>query len=267
VINQSVDFFTSAFSFPGLNGKLIMLAIGLGLFFGAIWLFPYWPPVIRKPRIWIIGIVSAFLTWTAIAFIQIPLQTWTGRAWLHFWNQSTLNDWLLLVGIPQILLSGLVQEGAKLVPVVFYWRRKQRSLAPRFGLILGSVSGAGFGVFEAIWVFNSIFASGWTWQMVEINGFIGLAGFWERFFSIAFHIAVSALAGYGLARGWGWQFYLISSFLHGLTNYSVLLLQNGDLGIIQVEIYIAVLAVIITAVVIGLRWYKPRPGSLDSTFS
>jgi RsiW-degrading membrane proteinase PrsW (M82 family) len=229
MLDQMIGFFNSAFSFPGLAWTLICLSIILGLIFGAIWLTPYWPPTLRKPRIWIVGVVSAFFTWIAIAFIQIPLQTWTGEALIYFWNQNTLNDWLLLAGIPQILLSGLVQEGAKLVPVVFYWWRSHKTLDPKFGLILGAISGAGFGVFEAVWVHNSIFAAGWTWQVVEMNGFTGILGFWERFFSLGFHVAVTALAGYGLARGLGWQFYLIASLLHGLLNYSVILLQRGVL--------------------------------------
>jgi len=50
-----------------------------------------------------------------------------------------------------------------------------------------------------VWVHNAIFASGWSWEAVQTGGVIALAGFWERFFTLAFHIAVSALAGYGLA--------------------------------------------------------------------
>jgi len=242
----------------------ILIAITLGIIFGAIWLTLYWPPVVKRPVLWLVGIVSAFLTWTAIAFVQIPLQSWAGQALLHFWDQRTLTHWLLLAGIPQILLSGLVQEGAKLVPVVFYWWRNHWSFTPKFGLIVGAVSGAGFGVFEAIWVHNTIFASGWTWGTVEASGFLALLGFWERFFSVAFHIAVSALAGYGLAKRLGWQLYLVASFLHGVTNYSVILLQARLLTSIQVEIYIAVLAIAISAVALWLRWRKPEIVSQQS---
>jgi len=252
-----IGFFTSAFYFPSLSRVLILAAIAIGIVFGAIWLTPYRPPMIKKPGLWIVGIVSAFFTWTAIAFVQIPLQGWTGQALLHFWNQLIILHWLLLAGIPQILLSGLVQEGAKLVPVVFYWWRNHWSFTPKFGLIAGAVSGAGFGVFEAVWVHNSIFASGWTLSTFETSGILALLGFWERLFSVAFHIAVSALAGYGLARRLGWQFYLIASLIHGAGNYSVLLLQKGLLTAVQVEIYIAVLATAITAVTLWLRWHKP----------
>jgi RsiW-degrading membrane proteinase PrsW (M82 family) len=174
----------------------------------------------------------------------------------HFWSQEVLARWILLAGIPQILLSGLVQEGAKLVPVVVCWWRSGRNIDPKLGLAIGAVAGAGFGIFEAQWAHNTIFASGWTWEAVQTGGFMALAGFWERFFAVAFHTAASALAGYGLAKGWGWQFYLIASCLHGLLNYSVALMQAGLFTVVYLEIYAAVVAVLVTAWALWLRWRK-----------
>ena len=78
--------------------------------------------------------------------------------------------------------------------------------------------------------------------------------FWERFSAVAFHIAVSAIAGYGLAKGWGWQFYLIASFSHAILNYGVALLQSGLLTVVQMEIYASVIALVITGVALWLRW-------------
>jgi RsiW-degrading membrane proteinase PrsW (M82 family) len=163
---------------------------------------------------------------------------------------------MLLASIPQILLTGLVQEGAKLVPVVVYWWRSGRSIDPKLGLVIGAVAGAGFAIFEAQWAHNLIFASGWTWASVQAGGFMALIGFWERFFTIAGHVAFSALAGYGLARGRGWQFYLIASALHALLNYSIILLQVETLSILQAEIYIAVVAVAISVWALWLRWRR-----------
>jgi RsiW-degrading membrane proteinase PrsW (M82 family) len=207
-------------------------------------------------------ILSALFTWTAIAFIQIPLQSWAGQALLHFWNQFTILKWLLLAGIPSILLSGLVQEGAKMVPVVFFWLSNDRYINVRSGLITGAIAGAGFGIFEAIWVHNTIFESGWTWQAVQTNGYIALLGFQERFFTVGFHIAVSALACYGLAKGLGWQFYILASLLHGIVNYGAILTQKMILNTIGVEIYIAALAVALTAIVLWLRWRGRSPGQV-----
>lgn len=254
MLQQLTRFFTSAFDFPGMSPVLVLTGVTIGVVFGAIWLIPYWPPMVKRPGLWVVGAVSALLTWTAIAFVQIPLQGWAGQALLYFWDQITLTQWLLVAGLPQILLSGLVQEGAKLVPVVFYRWRNDWSLAPKSGLIAGAVSGAGFGVFEAIWVHNTMLSSGWTWNAVETSGVLALLVFWERFLSLAFHTGVSAVAGYGLAKRLGWQFYLVASFLHGATNYSVILMQKGFLTSIQVEIYIAVIAAAVTAIALWLRW-------------
>ncbi len=250
MLEQMVGFFVSGFANPSILG------IGLAIVFGAIWFAPYWTPILKKPWAWAVLVTSAILSWAAVSFIQIPLQVWTGQALSNFWSQEILMSWLLLAGIPQILLSGLVQEGSKLVPIVVYWWRKGRNIDPKLGLAIGAVAGAGFGVFEAQWAHNQIFAAGWSWEAVQTGGVVALAGFWERFFAVAFHTASSALAGYGLARGWGWQFYLLAAFLHASLNYSVVLFRLGLFTIVQVEIYAAVVAVLVTGIVLWLRWRK-----------
>ncbi len=257
MVEHMVAFFVSGFIYPGILWIQVLLGIGLAIVFGAIWFTPYWTPIFKKPWAWAVLAGSAILSWAAVAFIQIPLQVWTGQALNHFWSLEVIMWWLLLAGIPQILLSGLVQEGSKLVPVVVYWWRKGRNIDPKLGLAIGAVAGLGFGVFEAVWVHNTIFASGWSWEAVQTGGLMALAGFWERFFAVAFHIAASALAGYGLAKGWGWQFYLLAAFLHGFLNYSVVLLQSGLITGIQIEIYVAVVAVLVTGGALWLRWRKP----------
>ncbi|MEE9520153.1 MAG: PrsW family glutamic-type intramembrane protease [Dehalococcoidales bacterium] len=243
----TVGFFLSFFANPSALG------IGLAIAFGAIWLAPYRPPLRSRPRLWTVFVASAFLALAAASFIQIPLQLLAGQALGNFWSQEVLMSRILLFGIPQILLSGLVQEGAKLVPIVFYWRREGKKLDPKLGLAIGAVAGAGFGMFEAQWAHNIIFASGWGWEAVQSGGFMALAGFWERFFVVAAHTAFSALAGYGLAKGKGWQFYLIVSSLHALLNYSAALLQAGTLTVIQLEIYVAVVAMAVTGWALWLR--------------
>jgi RsiW-degrading membrane proteinase PrsW (M82 family) len=250
MIAYMLGYFKSFFQNPSAWG------IGLAIAFGAIWLACYRPPLLKKPWLWAVLVGSAFLTLAAVCFIQIPFQAWAGQALNHFWSQEVLMRWILLAGIPQILLTGLVQEGSKLVPVVIYWERSGKNIAPKLGLAIGAVAGAGFGIFEAQYVLNGIFASGVTWAAVQAGGFWALAGFWERFFTVAAHIAFSALAGYGLARGWGWQFYLIASALHALLNYSAVLWQAGLLTTVPVEIYIAAVAVVVTAWALWLRWRK-----------
>lgn len=257
MIDYMVSYFVSFFQNPGAWG------IGLAIAFGAVWLACYRPPLFKKPWLWVVLVSSAFLTLAAVCFIQTPLQVWAGQALSHFWSQEVLMRWILLAAIPQILLTGLVQEGSKLVPVVVYWWRSGKNIDPKLGLAIGAVAGAGFGILEAQWAL-----SGWTWEAVQTGGFMALiyTGFWKRFFTVAAHIAFPALAGYGLAKGWGWQFYLIASFLHGLLNYSLVLFYAGLLTAVHVEIYIAVLAVLVTAWALWLRWRK-RAATADPAIS
>jgi RsiW-degrading membrane proteinase PrsW (M82 family) len=254
MLEKMIEFFVSGFYFPNITLTGLLWGIGLGIVFGAIWLISYWPPFFRKYWLWLVMASSAILSWLAVAFIQIPLQTLVGQLLGSFWSQEILIGWILLAGIPQILLSGLVQEGAKLIPIVFWWIRNRTDVSPTMGLIVGAIAGAGLGIFEAVWAHNTIFASGWTWQAVEAKGLVALTPFWERFSAVAFHIAVSAIAGYGLAKGWGWQFYLIAAFSHALLNYGVALLQSGLLTVVQMEIYASVIALLITGVALWLRW-------------
>ena len=263
MFQELAKFFTSGFVFPNITLTGLALGIGLGIVFGAIWLIGYRPPIFKKPWVWVLIMMnSAFLTWTAVCFLQSSLQSWTNQALVYFFGLETVMRWLLVASIPSILLSGIVQEGSKLVPVVMGWLRNNRNMNARTGLIIGAISGAGFGVFEAIWVLNSTFASGWTWAMVESQGLVALLPFVERFFAIAFHIGSCALAGYGLAKGWGWQFYLVAAFLHGLVNYSVVLFQTHVLTAFQMDIWVAVIAVVLTIVVLWLRW-KRTAGAVD----
>jgi len=230
--------------------------LGLALLFGAIWLAGHWPPLFKRYWLWAVLVVSAFLALMAVTFIQIPLQALVGQALGNFWSQEVLLNGILYFGIPQILLSGLVQEGAKMVPMVAWWWRSGRNIDPKLGLAIGALAGAGLGIFEAVWAHNQIFMSGWTWQLVQTDGLLALAGFWDRFWVVAFHIAASSLAGYGLAKGWGWQFYLLASGLHGLINYVVLPYRKGMVTFNQVEVYVAAVAILVTLAVIWLQWRK-----------
>ena len=259
MLQQLIKMFTSAFVFPNITLMGLALGIGLSIAFGAVWLIGYRPPIFKRPWVWVaVAANSALLTWTAVCFLQSSLQSWTNLALAHFLGQETYMGWLLVATIPSILLSGLVQEGAKLVPVVTGWLRNNRNMNAKTGLVIGAIAGAGFGVFEAVWALNTyVFAAGWNWGMVESQGLLALLPFAERFFAVAFHIGSCALAGYGLAKGWGWQFYLIAAILHGLVNYSVVLFQTHVMTALQMDIWVAVIATVLTMIVLWLRWRRP----------
>jgi RsiW-degrading membrane proteinase PrsW (M82 family) len=253
-------FFKSFFENPSASGIYLAISIGLAIGFGAVWLACYRPPLFKKPWLWAVLAGSAFFTLAAGCFILLPLYDWILEALL----EALYVRSRLVVAIPIVFLGGLVQQGAKMVPVVIWWRRSGKNIDPKLGLVIGAVAGAGFGILEAQWAHNAIFAQGWTWAAVQTGGFMALLGFWERFFTVAAHIAFSALAGYGLARGRGWQFYLIASALHALLNLAWYLFPSSHLvfpeGILLyslgVSVYTAVLASLVTAWALWLRWRK-----------
>jgi hypothetical protein len=221
--------------------------IGLALLFGALWLVPFTLPQRKKPQIWLLLIVGAALFTPSIAWIQVPLQNWV-RGLL---SSSTSP---LVSGIPLVLLSGTVQEGFKLAPVALYlWLSAGNDCRTR--VALGAMCGAGVGICEAQWALNSIFALGWSWDVVKLYGFRGLAGFWERFFAVAFHIGSTAIAAYGLSRGKWWQFYLLDTAMHSTLNYGAILFGLGLLSVVHLETYVAVWG--IAAVSVAL-WLKRR---------
>jgi hypothetical protein len=232
------------------------IGVFLAFIFGAVWLACYLPQLFKQYWLWAVLVGSAFLTLIAIAIIQIPLQTWTIRSMGEIWGEDVVLQWALLAGIPNVLYTGLVQEGAKLVPVLMYRWRIDSTLDPRLMLTVGAVAGAGFGIFETQWAHNSLIASGWTWDLVRSEGVIALAGFWERFFTVGFHTGASALAAYGLSKGKGVQFYFFAVVAHSVLNYSVLLVQKGIFSFVFAEVYIAIIALLVAGVTIWLRWRK-----------
>ena len=249
MLEQLTGIFVSFFANPSAWG------IGLAIVFGAIWVAAYWPPLFKRPWLWAILVGGAILTSLATAYIQVPLQSLTNLVLELFWNEGTLSQLLLLLSvIPIALISGLVQEGSKLVPVVLYWWRKGKNIDPKLGLTIGAVAGVGYGIFEAQWILNDAFASGWSWGSVQTNGLLALAEFWDRFFAVAFHTASCALAGYGLAKGKGWQFYLIVSSLHFGIIYIALFRQASIITVYQVEGFIAAWAILVSTAALWLRW-------------
>lgn len=237
MFSQSLPFFVNWFANPSLLG------MGIAIVFGLFWYALYRPPLRGYFFLYGVMAVSAFLTLIAVAFIQIPLQSLTGQLLGMAFDQATLMKWLFFLGMPQILLSGFVQEGAKMVPMVFMWQRSERYISPILGIVLGAAAGLGFGVFEAMWAHNQVFASGWTWASAQTGGFQAILPFWERFFTVGAHIAFSALAGYGLAKDKGWLFYVIAAGLHSLLNYTVVLLQAQLISVTTLEILAAIMAV------------------------
>jgi RsiW-degrading membrane proteinase PrsW (M82 family) len=261
--SQMTQALQSWFKYPNVSGTQLLIGFGIALAFGVVWLIAHWPPLFKRPWFWAIAVVSALVTMVAFAYVRTPLQFYYDKLVNHYLSPAAISDWLLLLGIPSVIISGLVQEGGKMVPMAFFWWKEDRRITPAMGLAIGAMAGAAFGIFEAFQVFGTMFGHGWTTAAFS-EGFDGIAGFWERFFAVGFHTAISAMVGFGLARGKGWQYFLVAAGFHALFNYPAYFYAKQYLNLVQVEVIIAVIAVIITAVVLIVRYRLRRdfPGDI-----
>jgi len=257
------SYLESWFQYPGIEWNTALIGIGLALGFTAFWLAIHWPPLFRKHWLWAVAVFSAFFTVLAIAFIQLPLQIWIENAFGDEWYPG--NTWWLLMTVPHVIIRGLVQEGARMVPLVFWWWRSGKNITARMAMAIGAMAGAGFGIFEAARSNLLTLAYGWTWQNYQTSGFTAIAGFWDSFFTVGVHITLSALIGYGLAKGKGWQFFLIGVGFHLVYNYRRVLYNAGNLTIFQTEIYAAAFALVLVAVV--LMWFQRKSGEIEANKS
>jgi RsiW-degrading membrane proteinase PrsW (M82 family) len=238
--------------------------IALAILFGLVWIVPLAPKRLNFIPAWLILILGAAVFAPAIVWIQMPLQDWITDLFINGMGSQETMQHIFLTSLPIVLVSGIVQEAAKMIPTLAYWLFKGREINPKLGLTMGAMAGAGFGIFEGQWVNNVIFASGWNFDAASAAGFMGFAGFWERFFTIGFHIALGGLTGWGIAKGKAWLFYLIAALIHGLTNYSVVWVQTGKISVVQIESIIAVIAVLVWGFVFWLRWKKTWDSDEDS---
>jgi len=235
------------------------LGWSLTIIFTAIWLACYRPPLFSKPWLWAVLVAGGILAPVAITITSFPVAYGITKLYTYFWSQGTIQNWSWLVSIPSIFIFGLVWEGAKLLPVGIYWWLKDKKIEPKFGLLIGAVAGAGFGMLYAQWALNYfILESNWSWQLVQARGFPAIMGFWENFFVLGLNVASTALAGWGIAKGWGWKFYLLAGFVYLVTNYNTVLVSYELVTTTQVQFFIAAWALIVVGVTLWLRERKEK---------
>jgi hypothetical protein len=215
---------------------------------------------IRIGWIWVVFLAGIVLFPLSIAYIQVPIQNGINTLYANNLSNETLQKYLLLVGIPLVIVSGLVQETVKFVIAVIGQRVSGDAKTGRSGLAFGAASGAGYGGMEAFWVFNQIFAAGITLATVQLLGITALYGFIERIFTVMFHIGAAAISTYGYTTGRPWRYLLLAIFLHSLTNYFILPLQAGLLSLYIVE---GILAVIAIGTIGTALWLNSKAKSAD----
>lgn len=247
MMDDNLQFFLSFFANPTIYG------ITIALLFAAIWLAPFYNSIIKRTYAWVIFLCSAILTTFAIAFIQDPLQILTGDVCYKYFQKYNPTIIIFLIPVFTNLIAGVVQETAKLLPVLLYWRSMQRALSPAEMLFLGVMGGVGFGFFEAQWVANRVISSGWNLDLIRSEGISAAAGFIERFFSVGCHTAWTAIAAYGLTRRKWYLYFLIVVFAHALADYDASLYSLGVFDLLDAEIAIAINCCLSVAFAIELR--------------
>lgn len=225
----------------------------LAALFALPWLVALAQGHLRRWQLWAVAVVAAALFPISIAWVQVPIQEGLNLFSARLLAGATLQRYLLAVAVPGIVVSGLVQESAKLLVAWAGLRLLAGRRSAAVGLAAGAAAGAGYGGFEAFWVFNQVFASGITWATVQLYGVAALLGFIERFFAVPFHIGAAALAGYGYGTGRPWRFLLLAIALHSLTNYGVILLQAGVLNMALIEVWVAAIAIVTVGAALWLH--------------
>ena len=245
------QLFVAIYSNPTVEG------ISIALLLGAIWLAVFRLPLGKQPSLWIFLAVGALLFGPTVGLLQFPLQSLSMQALFQIWGTEIWQERLLLSEIPAMLITGFVQEGIKLVPVLIY-RKLRRPLSNREALIAGAAVGAGFGIFEAAWLLNQIFSTGFSLPALRLQGWQASLSIIERLFIVGFHTSTTALAAYFLNKGKGGRAYLGIALFHSVMNYGAVLAAAGVFTIVQTEIYITVLCTIMIGAALWLRWHD-RP--------
>jgi hypothetical protein len=227
----------------------------LAILFAVPWFLLLVRKRIRISWIWVVLLAGIILFPLSIAYIQVPIQNVINTLYARNLSNEIIQKYLLLIGIPIIIVSGLVQEVIKFIIAVIGQSVSHDGKTGRSGLAFGAASGAGYGGMEAFWVFNQIFATGITFGTIQLLGINALYGFIERFFTVMFHIGAAALSTYGYTTGRPWRYLLLAIFLHSLTNYFVLPLQAG---LLSTEIVEAIIAVIAVATIGAALWLNHR---------
>ena len=264
MLHQMVQEFNSAFYFQGTNWILVIIAVVVAIADGILWLALYRSPLFKKSGLWVVGVVSALLMWSANSFVQYPLTIKIMNTSINFIDETKFEylknlgyvQMMLVLQIPTMLLSGFLQEAEKMMPVLFYWLRNKKAFTPQLGLIAGAISGAGFGIFEAAYYQNRALIG--LYPMWLIGSSSPVWEFLERFAIVGWHIAASALIGYGLATRRWWQFFVIIAIVHSFIDYLMILNYEHIVTTVQQETYMAGITVLFVALALWLRWHKPK---------
>lgn len=248
------SYFKSWFNYGDISWGAVAVSVGLGLAFGIIWLIAHWPALLKSRWLWFSMVAGAFITLLAVTFVQTPLTYYANQGMQHIWSTATLSTWQYLDGLVTLIINGLVQAGALMLPAVFYWLRSGKQIDPKVAFDIGVVAGAGYGIFQAIVTHAQALQGGWSFSTV--TGIDSYLPFWDSFWMIPIFIAMAALASYGLAKNKGWKFYLLSAGMLVVANYFFIAYAKGNFSFRQAEICMGGVAAILAVFTLYERWHS-----------
>jgi RsiW-degrading membrane proteinase PrsW (M82 family) len=228
------------------------------------WLWLMARGYLRRPAVWLTVAVAALLFAPSIALVQVPVQQALSAFWVAAIGVPAIQSNLVLVGLPSVFVAGAVQETVKLLIAMLGLRVLGEVRGRLNGLALGAASGAGYGGFEAFWVFNTVFATGFSWATVQLAGPAALLGFYERLVSVPFHVGAASISTYGYATGRTWRFLLAAILLHTLTDWLVVLYQAKAVGVFELEALITIASAAAIGPALWLRYRRsssPNPAA------
>lgn len=231
--------------FSSIVGILICFGIPIG---GAI--------LVRKRKK---GIWKAFffglLAFTISQFcIRLPIVTYILPQFGWFAVMS-MNP--LVYGLFMALTAGLFEETARWIAMRFLMERTiYDGLA--FGLGHGGIEAMGTTGLHFVTVLCMSLAGQGVFLSVSAGGLF-TAGL-ERFFAITFHVGASLIVMYGLRTGKSGRYLLAAILLHTLSDMGASLPGIFGTGILAVELYFAVIAVVVLG--IGLSCYLRGEGDV-----
>ena len=152
------------------------------------------------------------LMYPLIFYIQLPLQ----QSYADTIAKPALykGQSFALYAIIPALITGLIQQTLKLIPLILLVRFKRPQ--PLHLISIGAFVGAGLGMIDAWHIVGPLF---------QFRGLTTLT-LAEKGFSILFHIAGGALIGYGIARRKTIRFWLTAVLIHGLAGYMIVFVQT-----------------------------------------
>nr|MBN2277011.1 PrsW family intramembrane metalloprotease [candidate division Zixibacteria bacterium] len=198
---------------------LVCLAVGL------VFAIPFLRKYFRQPELYLILILGGFL-FPLINQIQLPLQRWFAENYMIPGIKS--GGSIYYYGLYSALISGLVQETLKLIPVAlfFMWRHPGRNLT----IALGVFCGLGFGIHEAASLSGAAYQSG-------ALSIFSMAMF-RYLMTILFHAVTGGAFGYALHRGWIKVIivWLALVVIHAFINYLFIFVQKAVFDVTILEI-------------------------------